>query len=232
MDRKEELKGNLSIIYEEIEKAKKGNPVSLVAVSKIKPASDVEILYSLGHRVFGENYVQEFVDKAHALKDLNEIEWHFIGHLQSNKCNVLLGAPHLQVVESVDSVKLAGKLNQSCERIKRESLDIFLQVNTSGENSKSGIGPTDIVSVAKTVVNQYKHLKLKGLMTIGGIGEGSHDFGVLVSCREKVSTALGCAPEDLELSMGMSSDYCLAVSYGATNVRVGSSIFGARVKPS
>ncbi|KAK9241423.1 hypothetical protein V1525DRAFT_335175 [Lipomyces kononenkoae] len=208
-------------------------PPRLVAVSKVKPASDIQILYEhAGHRHFGENYVQELVDKAGQLPQ--DIQWHFIGSLQSNKCATLAAIPNLFAVETVDAVKKARKLNDARNE-DWQKLNVFIQVNTSGEHSKSGLAPgQDTVDVARYIVNECGRLNLLGLMTIGSIarsnaaadGEQNEDFTTLVKTKYLVESELGM--NGLELSMGMSQDFEDAIKQGSTNVRVGSEIFGAR----
>ncbi|KAJ3092582.1 hypothetical protein HK102_005351 [Quaeritorhiza haematococci] len=239
-----------------------GQPVRLVAVSKTKPASDVLIAYGTGHRRFGENVgskekelefcplvraetnafmiligtkttlaqVQELVDKAAQLP--MDIEWHFIGSLQSNKCKALASIPNLTVVETIDSARKADTMNKACANSGRITpLSIFVQINTSGEESKSGIPPAECVSVAKHILENCPHLRLAGLMTIGSPEhsemEPNPDFECLVDCRKQIKSS--CGIQQLELSMGMSDDFEAAIKAGSTNVRVGSSIFGARI---
>ncbi|KAK9319567.1 hypothetical protein V1517DRAFT_310611 [Lipomyces orientalis] len=208
-------------------------PPRLVAVSKLKPASDVLALYAAaGQRHFGENYVQELVDKAVRLP--SDIQWHFIGSLQSNKCAMLASIPNLFAVETVDAVKKARKLNDA-RSDEWDKLNVFIQVNTSGEQSKSGVAPgIEAVEVARYIVGQCPRLNLLGLMTIGSIarsraaadGDQNRDFAALVETKRLVEAEVGV--DGLELSMGMSDDFEDAIKQGSTNVRVGSNIFGAR----
>ncbi|KAF9101512.1 hypothetical protein BGX29_005524 [Mortierella sp. GBA35] len=203
----------------------------LVAVSKLKPASDILAAYEkAGHRNFGENYVQELEEKSKELP--SDIQWHFIGALQSNKCKVVAAIPNVFVVETVDSAKKATTLDKACAAASRpKPLRIFLQVNTSGEESKSGMLPDEVLEVAQHVVSTCPNLKLAGLMTIGSpnpdLENGENpDFKALNQCRAIVQDALKV--HDLELSMGMSDDFERALQQGSTNVRVGSTIFGSR----
>mmetsp|Transcript_66630 Transcript_66630/g.77326 ORF Transcript_66630/g.77326 Transcript_66630/m.77326 type:complete len:266 (-) Transcript_66630:8-805(-) len=209
-------------------------PPRLVAVSKTKPVELLQHLYDKAQcRVFGENYVQELVEKA-AVMPQQDIEWHFIGHLQSNKAQMLVkGCPSLQVVETVDSESVAKKLNQAVEQFRPDRrLCVFLQVNTSGEESKSGVEPHGdaLRNLARFVLDTCPFLELKGLMTIGNpdyVCKAS-DFACLMSCRDILAAEMHVAAESLDLSMGMSSDFEAATIAGSTNVRVGSSIFGPR----
>ncbi|KAL4180894.1 hypothetical protein AMTRI_Chr12g268390 [Amborella trichopoda] len=187
----------------------------LVAVSKTKPVELIRQVYDAGHRSFGENYVQELVDKAPQLP--GDIEWHFIGHLQSNKAKTLL----------------ANYLDRAVAGVGRKPLKILLQVNTSGEESKSGVEPSGCVELAKHVKLGCPNLEFSGLMTIGMLDYSSkpENFKALVECRNEVCKALGIAEAQCELSMGMSGDFEQAIEMGSTNVRIGSTIFGAREYP-
>jgi pyridoxal phosphate enzyme (YggS family) len=147
--------------------AGRSSSVRLVAVSKTKPVENIKELYDAGFRSFGENYFQELVEKAQALP--TDIQWHFIGHLQSSKASKLIKeVPNLAVLETVDSAKLAGKLNNACEAAGRGSLDVFLQVDTSGEDTKSGVTEgAELESLLRYVQEQCPRLTIRGLMTIG-----------------------------------------------------------------
>jgi pyridoxal phosphate enzyme (YggS family) len=227
--------------------------VRVVAVSKTKPAEALLEAYSCGQRDFGENYVQELLEKAPALP--SDVRWRFIGHLQSNKARALVeGVPGLVAVETVDSAKLADKLDAAVAGARAKNaaaaqgggaaagaaaaaasppapLDVFVQVNTSGEESKHGVEPgDDCVTLARHVAERCPNLRLAGVMTIGQPDYSSRpeNFVCLAECRSAVAKALGLSEEGLELSMGMSGDFEQAVEMGSTNVRVGSTIFGAR----
>lgn len=205
--------------------------VRLVAVSKLKPAELVAEAYEAGHRHFGENYVQELVEKAAALPA--DIEWHFIGLLQSNKVSALVkGCPSLSCVETVASEKIALALNKAWSATARDRrLNVMIQVNSSGEESKNGVTADECVELAKVIDSQCEALNLTGLMTIGApdySGCRTEDFELLRRCREDVAQRVGRPIESLGLSMGMSNDFERAILEGSTSVRVGSSIFGAR----
>lgn len=205
------------------------DPVRVVAVSKTKPVSLVRQVYDAGHRCFGENYVQEIIEKAPQLPQ--DIDWHFIGHLQSNKAKSLLtGVPNLAMVEGVDNAKVANHLDRAVSSLGRNPLKVLVQVNTSGEASKSGIDPSGCVELVKHVKLHCPNLEFSGLMTIGMPDYSStpENFKMLSNCRIEVCKALGIAEEQCELSMGMSGDFELAIEMGSTNVRVGSTIFGPR----
>ncbi|KAG5478995.1 hypothetical protein CUR178_05577 [Leishmania enriettii] len=208
--------------------------VALIAVGKTKSPACLLSLYNLGQRAFGENYVQELCEKAQELPE--DTVWHFIGHLQSNKVKELLeGVPNLRVIQTIDSENLARKVSEGCEKYRGgRPLEVYIQVNTSGEETKSGTEPGEAtVALATFIASECPLLRLKGLMTIGMPDYTSRpeNFECLMKCREDVAEALRVAPADLELSMGMSGDYVNAIRMGSTTVRVGSSIFGQRYYP-
>ncbi|NXI70871.1 PLPHP protein, partial [Anseranas semipalmata] len=209
----------------------------LVAVSKTKPAEMVMDAYSHGQRSFGENYVQELLEKAsdsRILSSCPEIKWHFIGHLQKNNVNKLIAVPNLFMLETVDSVKLADRVNSSWQKKgSPQKLKVMVQVNTSGEDSKHGLPPRDTTAAVEHVINKCPSLEFVGLMTIGSIGHDlskgpNPDFQVLLSLRQEVCEKLNLPIEKVELSMGMSTDFQHAIEVGSTNVRIGSTIFGER----
>ncbi|KAG0636581.1 hypothetical protein HOY80DRAFT_976998 [Tuber brumale] len=215
------------------------NSVRLVAVSKLNPATDVLAIHErTGHTHFGENYSQELLEKAASLP--TSINWHFIGALQTNKCKHLAEKiPNLWAVESVDTIKKANALEKGRAALLSTSpstpkLRVYVQVNTSGEESKSGCQPTTTPALAKHILEECEHLTLQGLMTIGAIARShesdipNEDFLMLKRVRDEVAQEVGMRPEELELSMGMSEDFEQAVSLGASNVRVGTTIFGQR----
>lgn len=187
-----------------------------------------------GQRHFGENYAQELMAKSQDMPD--DVSWHFIGPLQSNKAAPLVktvGLNKLACIESVSTLKLASKLNRAVETLNEDmdeekKLGIYIQVNTSGEKSKSGLPPgEELTDVVEKISKECYWLSIDGLMTIGAPGDYSC-FDKLVECREEVAAVLCRDPSDLELSMGMSGDFEVAIEKGATSVRVGSTIFGER----
>ncbi|KAJ9587962.1 hypothetical protein L9F63_018607 [Diploptera punctata] len=212
----------------------------LVAVSKTKPKELIIAAYEAGHRNFGENYVQELVDKSHdseILERCKDIKWHYIGHLQRNKVNKVVAVPGIFLVETVDSDKLATTLDTAwAKQVEHKGrLKVMLQVNTSAEEEKNGCPPESAVELAKHIRERCNNLELVGLMTIGKFGydlsQGPNpDFICLKKVRDSVCDALGLDCSALELSMGMSDDFEHAIEMGSTNVRVGSSIFGHRTK--
>ena len=242
---KSEVKSGNSIaeclhkVLEDVKKAATpGQPLPrVVAVSKMKTVADILGAYHAGQRHFGENYVNELKEKANdpQLVQLDDIKWHFIGHLQSNKSKIVCAIPNLWMMETVDSPNLATVLDSSVKKLDLPNpLRVMIQVNTSGEASKSGCEPDLCIQLVKHVINTCPHLHLCGLMTIGSLGHDytmgpNPDFECLVRFRDTVAKETGCS--DLELSMGMSADYVEAIKAGSNNVRVGSNIFGARQYP-
>ncbi|CAG5118012.1 unnamed protein product [Candidula unifasciata] len=212
----------------------------LVAVSKTKSVDMIIEAYDAGQRHFGENYVVELYDKASdfELQDrCRDIRWHFIGHLQRNKVSKLLDVPNLFVVETVDSIRLAKAINETWQRLNKiDPLNVMAQVNTSGEESKSGCAPEEVVQLVKYIKEECPRISLVGLMTIGSFDHDpstgpNPDFQALFKARENVCKELDMRPQDLDLSMGMSNDFEHAIEMGSTSVRVGSTIFGSRSAP-
>jgi pyridoxal phosphate enzyme (YggS family) len=199
--------------------------VKLVGVSKTKPASAIREAYDGGLRVFGENYLQESLEKMQQLSDL-DIEWHFIGPIQSNK--TLAIATHFDWVESVDRLKIAQRLSK-----QRPSdiapLNILLQVNINNEETKSGFLVEEVMPVAKQI-NQLPQLSLRGLMAIPNASQTELALRNTFNTMCHLFQALQAInPKSVDtLSMGMSDDFETAIEEGATLVRVGSAIFGAR----
>ncbi|KAG0490994.1 hypothetical protein HPP92_007857 [Vanilla planifolia] len=164
----------------------------------------------------------------------DDINWHFIGHIQSNKVKPLLAAvPNLDMVESVDSEKIAIQLDRMVASLGRRPLKVFLQVNTSGEESKSGVHPSECIDLVKHIKLSCPNLVFCGLMTIGKQDYSStrENFQTLCCCKDEVCKALGIPEDYCELSMGMSGDFEQAIEMGSTNVRIGSTIFGPREYP-
>jgi hypothetical protein len=198
--------------------------VHLLAVSKTFPAEAVREAYQAGQTAFGENYLQEALDKIGALRDL-PLEWHFIGPIQSNKTRAI--AEHFDWVHGVDRLKVAERL--SAQRPGSLSdLNICLQVNVSSEASKSGVAPQEVLQLASEVV-RLPRLKLRGLMAIPApVDDPLLQRAPFVQMRELLTTLNAQGMQMDTLSMGMSHDFAVAIQEGATIVRVGTAIFGAR----
>lgn len=199
--------------------------VQLLAVSKTFPAEAVRALHACGQRAFGENYVQEAAAKVAALADLTDVQWHLIGPLQSNKTRE--AATLFDWVESVDRVRIAQRL--SAQRpAGRPPLNVLVEVNVSGEASKSGVPPDGALALAREIAG-LPNLALRGIMGIpapvADPALARAPFRALAQCFRQLQDA-GLAVDTL--SMGMSADLEAAVAEGATQVRVGTAIFGAR----
>lgn len=210
--------------------AKLADQVTLIAVSKLQPIEAIRELYDLGHRDFGENYVQELTEKAQHFLDegIKDIRWHFIGHLQTNKVKQLL--PFVSSIQSVDSIKLAQEISKRWLSLQDQdvskTLPIFLNVNIDQEPSKDGVFPIDAHEVCEAL-SHLPGLKLEGLMCIPAptsvTAVGTHPFHRLRELEQL------CRPfTHGQLSMGMSSDFPAAIQEGATHIRIGTSLFGKR----
>jgi len=206
-----------------------GSSVKLVAVSKTKPVEDIRELYDLGQRDFGENYVQEMTGKQAQLPQ--DIRWHFIGHLQSNKIKYI--APFVYMIQGVDSYKLLAEIDKQAKKNQR-IIQCLLQVHIAAEETKFGFNEdelTDTIHQFKQK-NEFENIKLSGLMGMASFTEDQNlvrkEFIYLRSLFDKVSEML---KDDnfSTLSMGMSSDYRIAIEEGSNMVRIGSLIFGERV---
>jgi len=222
---------NLKLVQSKVEQAgvaaeRDPSKLKLCAVGKTKPAGDIQLLYDVGHRLFGENYAQELIEKSAILPP--DIQWHFIGSLQSNKVKPLLrDVPNLECIQTVSSEKLATKLSNAVSELNRACLDVYVQIDTSGEDTKSGILPEEATGLVTHIVANCPNISIRGLMTIGAPGDLSC-FDKLVEVREEVARFLRVDSASLELSMGMSGDFEEAIAKGATVIRCGSNIFGVR----
>lgn len=221
---------NIANVREQIREAAQAaerspQSVHLLAVSKTKPASAIRAAHACGQRDFGENYLQEALDKQAELADL-DLCWHFIGPIQSNKTRPI--AEHFAWVHSVDRLKIAQRLSDQ-RPAHLPPLNICLQVNVSGEASKSGCAPAELAELAHAV-SQLPNLKLRGLMAIP---EPSEDLALLHQRFAAVRTLAAQLNLGLDtLSMGMSQDLPVAIAEGATWVRIGTALFGARDYPT
>ncbi|CAM3605074.1 YggS family pyridoxal phosphate-dependent enzyme [Halomonas sp. FME1] len=203
------------------------NAAALLAVTKTKPAAMIRQAWQLGQREFGENYLQEALEKQAELADLEGLVWHFIGPLQSNKTRAV--AEHFDWVHSVDRLKIAQRLNEQ-RPAHLAPLNICLQVNISHEDSKAGVLPEELEALARDVAT-LPNLRLRGLMAIPAPAETlAAQRQPLAALREALTALQSQLPETPldTLSMGMSDDLEAAVLEGATLVRLGTSIFGAR----
>ena len=204
------------------------NHVTLVAVSKTKPVADLMEAYNAGQRVFGENYVQELVEKHEVLP--KDIQWHFIGHLQSRKVKLI--APFVSLIHGVDSLKLLEEINKQATKNNRV-IDCLLQVYIADEETKFGLNEREINEIiASKEFKELNNIKIVGLMGMATFTDNKDqikkEFQNLKTIFNKVSQLKteNCLLKTI--SMGMSGDYQLAIECGSTMVRIGSSIFGGR----
>lgn len=202
--------------------------VTLVAVSKTKPVEAIKELYGLGQKDFGENYVQELVDKQHQLS--RDIRWHFIGHLQSNKVKYI--APFVYLIHGIDSFKLLKEVNKQATKVNRV-IDVLLQVHIAEEETKFGFDEKELDEIFNSnELHELKNVTIRGLMGMASFsddkGKVRSEFKYLKSLFNKYAKHRTSNIELRILSMGMSGDYTMAVEEGSTMVRIGSLIFGER----
>ena len=203
-------------------------PPRLLAVSKSQPAEAVAALAAQGQTAFGENYVQEALAKLQELQPLG-LEWHLIGHLQSNKAEPV--ATHFDWVQSVDRPKLVAALARY-RPAERGPLNVLIQVNIDDESSKHGCAPDDVDALAATIAAE-PNLRLRGLMAIPAPWpDAERRRDAFVRMRTLFEALAAGHPQVDTLSMGMSSDYAEAIAEGATLVRIGTALFGARPRPA
>ena len=213
--------------YHKIKRELDAAKVDLVAVSKTKPNEEILALYALVQRLFGENYVQELVDKEASLP--KDIQWHFIGHLQSNKVKYI--APFVHLIHGVDGEKLLKEINKQAIKCNRV-ISCLLQVHIAKEETKFGFDATELNDLVDSgQLANYSNVVVKGLMGMASFTEDQvilkNEFEALATTFNQVKNKLNNVHFDT-LSMGMSSDYALAIKEGSTMVRIGSLLFGAR----
>ena len=229
------VKDNLLAVQAQVEEQAQeaGHEVHLVAVSKTKPVEDLLAAYNTGQRDFGENRVQELVGKAARLPQ--DIRWHMIGHIQTNKIKDFLPCVHL--VHGVDRVKVLDVMEREATKLDR-TVDLLLQVHIASESSKFGFSPEELHDLAQSEVwEAYPHLRPVGLMGMATFTDDAEqvrrEFASLASLHEEVGLALSEVAKSRGaawgvLSMGMSGDWRVAVNEGSNMVRIGSAIFGQR----
>ncbi len=209
--------------YQSIIQELQPKAVTLVAVSKIKPAEDIQALYNLGQRDFGENYVQELVDKEAKLP--KDIRWHFIGHLQSNKVKYI--APFVHLVHGVDSFNLLKEINKQAIKNNRV-IDCLLQVHIAEEETKFGFDEQELLQLKG--MDELNNIRIVGLMGMASFSDDEqkvrNEFKQLKAIFDKFQVLNS---QFQTLSMGMSGDYRMAIEEGSTMVRIGSLLFGARL---
>lgn len=217
--------------YEEIRKQLEPQDVVLVAVSKTKPVEAIRELYNLGHRDFGENYVQELADKQAQLP--SDIHWHFIGHLQSNKVKYI--APFVHLIHGVDSEKLLKEINKQAFKAGRV-LDVLLQVHIAQEETKFGFDSAELealFSSGAADLQGLKNVRISGFMGMASFTDNHEqvrkEFATLKGLFDRYKRPTAANVNLSILSMGMSGDYTIAIEEGSTMVRIGSLIFGERI---
>ena len=227
------IRDNLAVVRQQISLAatdagRSPEAIQLIAVSKTKPAAMINEAVLANHTSFGENMVQEAINKMSALNNIDDIEWHMIGHLQKNKVKFCPG--NFQWIHSIDSIELAKKLEERCA-LKQQNINVLIQVNLSQEKSKYGVQQLDELFQLAETLYAGQWIKLRGLMTIPApdLGETSTRklFKKLRMWRDQLQNELD-APEITELSMGMTADFQWAIQEGATMIRLGTAIFGSR----
>ncbi len=225
------LKEQLASVENEIKLAcershRSREDVTLIAVSKTKPVETLQEAYDLGVRVFGENKVQELVDKYEVLP--KDIEWHMIGHLQRNKVKYIIDK--ISCIHSVESLRLAETIEKEAAKHNR-IIQILIEVNVAGEESKFGLTPDEVPSFVEEI-SKFPHLRVNGLMTIAPFVDDPEDNRPVFKALKKLSVDIEAKNIDNVsmnvLSMGMTNDYQVAIEEGATIVRVGTGIFGER----
>ncbi len=213
--------------YQSIIDELKTTGTKLVAVSKTKPVEDILELYQLGQREFGENYVQELLDKKGHLPD--DILWHFIGHLQSNKVKQLI--PFIHLIHGVDSYKLLEEINKQALKYGRV-MDCLLQVHIAEEETKFGFDELELSYLFEEQLHELKNIRIIGLMGMSTLTDDTYkvryEFAKLKSLFNKYSHFKAINFKLSVISMGMSGDYRLAIEEGSTMVRIGSLLFGKR----
>ena len=224
------IAANIARINEQIKQAahackRDSDHIQLLAVSKTKPVSDIISAYESGHRHFGENYVQEAVEKIQQMADYSDILWHFIGPLQSNKSKFI--AQYFDWMHSLDRIKIAKRLHEQ-RSVHQSPLNICVQVNIDDEQNKAGVAPSEVHNFIEQL-QSLNRITCRGLMTIPKAGvsdtERQHSFAKM---QELFTTCTNTFDNIDTLSMGMSDDTNIAIQYGSTMVRVGTAIFGKR----
>lgn len=211
--------------YKQLNEQLRLSQVTLVAVSKTKPVEDILELYELGHRDFGENYVQELIEKAGKLP--NDIRWHFIGHLQTNKIKQIV--PFVYLIHGVDSVKLLKEINKQAEKGSRV-IDCLLQVHIAKEETKFGFDDNELRNLFHHIPTYgLNNIKIKGLMGMASLTEDTNQVrNEFIQLKNLHTELQGSTPELQTLSMGMSADYKIALEEKSNMVRIGSLLFGER----
>ncbi len=209
--------------YQQIKKSFGGKQVQLVAVSKTKPIEDIQGYYDMGQRDFGENYVQEFVEKVPALPA--DIRWHFIGHLQRNKVKLVI--PHVYLIHGVDSERLLSEIQKEAAKANLR-VNVLLQLFVAQEETKFGFDLSEFEGIIADL-SRWPNVNVLGVMGMSSVTENTEQIRSEFKALKQASDRLvALNPAANILSMGMSGDYLLAIEEGSNMVRIGSTLFGAR----
>jgi pyridoxal phosphate enzyme (YggS family) len=213
--------------YHQLQSELKDKDITLVAVSKTKSVKEIKELYDLGQRDFGENYVQELVEKARQLP--GDIRWHFIGHLQTNKVKQIV--PFIQLIQSVDSLKLLKEISKQAGKIQR-TVNCLLQIHIAEEETKFGLDEPELdklLTEVKSHEKEFKWISIKGVMAMASLTDDMNkvrsEFSHLKAIFKRLTTS---DYRLMTLSMGMSADYKIAMEEGSNLIRIGSLLFGER----
>jgi pyridoxal phosphate enzyme (YggS family) len=218
-----------SIAFHKIKNELSESNTSLIAVSKTKPVADIQDLYNQGQRIFGENYVQELIEKQPQLPA--DIQWHFIGHLQSNKVKYI--APFVHTIHAIDSLKLLVEIEKQASKFNRK-INCLLQLHVAVEETKFGLNEIELLALINEIEHhQFKFINIIGLMAMASNTDDTNkieaEFLQVQSIFNQIKNKLSATQNTFnEISMGMSSDYKIATQCGSTMVRIGSLLFGER----
>ena len=222
--KEEKLKSNYNTTLASIKSSSEKSPTKktpiLIAVSKKRPVESIQVIYNLGQRIFGENYPQELMTKSKSLP--KDIEWHLIGHLQTNKVKKLLEEIPNIVIESVDRIDVVKKISQYADAKNRTK--VYLEINISGEDSKTGCPIKDIYSVADEIIKNKDKIELVGIMSLGKIGD-KEEFEKMVQIKKDICEKYGMDKDKFIASFGTSQDFDEAILAGSDEVRIGHQIF-------
>ena len=225
-----EINTNIDVINNRINNACAANnrniqDITLVAVSKKKNNKLIKFALDYGIKNFGENYAQEMKEKSETINS-DQVIWHFIGPIQTNKIKII--AQHADWVHTLDREKVIKKLNSECKKINK-TMNAFVQVNISNEDTKNGCDPEDIIEIGK-LVESMENIKLKGLMTLPKLNVDPTENERVMKLTKELSYKLQTINNDANaISLGTTSDFEVAIAYGSTMLRIGESIFGKRV---
>jgi len=222
LEKKQKLSNNINKINEDIQKAKKEKNITknikLLVVSKKRKIEDIKIIYDNGIRYFGENYVNELLEKYEQLP--KDIEWHLIGHLQSNKVKHLLEKIPNIIIESVDSVKIAETLN----KYATQKIKVYIEINIGETETKTGADIKDIYNIADKIINKCDKLELIGIMSLGNI-DNKDEFKRMIEIKDEFCNKYSIDKEKFIASFGTSQDYYNAILSGSDEIRVGHTVF-------